>query len=206
MKLYIATGSTSCRKVLATAQYLDIPLQLETIAFYAKEFDKDAFAHKNINGMVPLLEDGDFSLWESTAIMQYLADKKPDSALFSQQPQQRADISRWLYWSLAHFGAACDQLNWENVLKIRLEGGLPDQDKVADAIEKFHRFAAVLDQHLHKRDFIVTEHITLADFAVAAPLGYAQAAQLPWNDYYEIQRWYAQLETLAAWRDTAPQH
>ena len=204
MKLYIAKGSTSCRKVLATALHLNIPLELETIEFYSKNFDKEAFARKNINGMVPLLEDGKFTLWESTAIMQYLADKKPASTLFSQEPQRRADISRWQYWALAHFGAACDQLIWENVLKKLLEGGTPDPYKVEDGNQKFIRFGAVLDQYLNKREFLVGDSVTLADFAVGATLGYAEPAQLPWENFSHIKRWYTSLNAFDAWRKTAP--
>lgn len=69
MKLYVAKDSTSCRRVLATAYHLNLPLELQTIEFYSKHFDKQAFAAKSPNGMVPLLEDGDFVLWESIAIM-----------------------------------------------------------------------------------------------------------------------------------------
>ena len=206
MKLYVANGSTSCRKVLATALYLDIPLEQELIAFYSHEFDGHAFARKNPNGMVPLLEDGDFSLWESTAIMQYLADTRPDSPLFSQEPKCRADISRWQYWALAHFGAAGDQLIWENVLKNLLEGGTPDPRRVEDGERDFLRFGAVLEQHLEGREFMVGEGVTLADFSVGAVLGYAESARLPWDDFTHVQRWYASLNGIDAWAATAPKH
>ncbi len=206
MKLYIAKGSTSCRKVLATAYHLNIPLELQTIEFYSEHFDRPAFTKKNPNGMVPLLEDGDFRLWESTAIMQYLANMKPDSTLFPQDFKVRVDISRWQSWTLAHFGAACDALIWENILKKRLEGGSPDPRRVEEAMRNFHRFAPVLDQHLEKRKFLVGDQVTLADFSVAATLGYAEPALIPWDGFANIKRWYATLDTLDAWKRSAPSH
>lgn len=204
MKLYIAKGSTSCRKVLATVYHLNLPLELQTIQFYSEHFDKKVFARKNPNGMVPLLEDGDFLLWESTAIMQYLADKTPGSTLFPRNFKIRADISRWQSWALAHFGAACDSLIWENVLKELLEGGSPDPRKVDEATQGFLRSAAVLDHCLEGREFLVDDHVTLADFSVAATLGYAEPARMPWDEFSNIKKWYVNLETLDAWKKTAP--
>lgn len=206
MKLYVAKGSTSCRKVLATAYHLDIPLDLQTIEFYSERFDKQAFAKKNLNGMVPLLEDDGFLLWESTAIMQYLADKNPAAGLFSQDYKVRADISRWQSWAIAHFGAACDIVIWENVLKKRLEGGSPDPRRVEEGIRGFLHFADVLNQHLESREYLVEDRLTLADFSVAATLGYALSAQLPWDGFANVRTWYGSLETLDAWKKTAPPH
>jgi len=67
----------------------------------------------NPNGSVPTLVDGELVLWESNAIMQYLADKVPDSGLFPQNPQLRADVARWQFWELAHFNRAFGTLAFE---------------------------------------------------------------------------------------------
>lgn len=205
MKLYIANGSTACRKVLATAYHLDIPLELQIIEFFSAQFDPIVFARKNPNGMVPLLADGDFLLWESTAIMQYLADTISDCTLYPRDIKTRADISRWQCWALAHFGATCNMIIWENVLKPRLLGESPDPRKVEEGRQGFFRFGSVLAEHLQDKRFIVDDQLTLADFSVAATLGYAESAQIPWDEFPAIQTWYASLASLPAWKRSAPE-
>jgi glutathione S-transferase len=72
------------------------------------------------------------------------------------------------------------------------------------AEEAFHRDAAILDAHLAKHQFLATGKLTLADFAVASYLHYAEAAKLPWEHYDKLQAWYARIEALPAWRETKP--
>jgi glutathione S-transferase len=61
---------------------------------------------KSPNGRVPILEDGDFVLWESNAIPGYLARKADRIDIAPTTPRERADVDRWLAWSIAHFGPA----------------------------------------------------------------------------------------------------
>ena len=71
----------------------------------------------NPTGRTPTLVDGDFVLWESNAIMQYLASGKPN-ALLPDDARTRADIARWQSWQLAHWGKeACQPLMFERVVK-----------------------------------------------------------------------------------------
>ena len=76
----------------------------------------------NPNGKVPLLDDDGFLLWESHAIMQYLADKSPGQALYPEDVQARADVNRWLFWSAYHFTPAVGFISRERVSK-RMVGG-----------------------------------------------------------------------------------
>jgi glutathione S-transferase len=79
----------------------------------------------------------------------------------------------------------------------------PVQVKVGE--EKFAKAAAVLDAHLAKRNYVLGEQLSVADFALAAPLHYAQACKYPWAPYANVKRWYAGIETLDAWKKAAPQ-
>jgi len=58
--------------------------------------------------------------------------------------------------------------------------------------------------HLRGRKYLVDDLLTVADFAVAAALPYADKARLPLDGFVEIERWYAQLNELPAWRDPFP--
>jgi glutathione S-transferase len=71
-------------------------------------------------------------------------------------------------------------------------------------MEAFHKEAAVLDKHLAGRSHLVGNTLTLADFAVAAPLFYAEPAKVPLENYGNVRRWFGEQAALAAWRETAP--
>jgi glutathione S-transferase len=82
-----------------------------------------------------------------------------------------------------------------------------DGDLVAlkEAEETFHCDAPVLDGHLANRHYLVDDTLTLADFSVASYLHYAVPARLPLERYRNIKTWYARIESLPAWRHTAPE-
>jgi len=204
MKLYHFPHSPNTRKVLAVIHSLELDTELEMVNLLTGEQMKAEFIRLNPNHKIPTLEDGDFVLWESNAIMQYLATQKPDNKLWPSDSKVQADISRWQCWQLAHWGPACESLIYERMVKKITGEGDPDPAEIAKGEENLHLFAAVLNQHLKGRRWIVGDNVTLADFSVGAPLTYTEAAQLPIESYGEIRRWYDGLEKLVAWKRTAP--
>jgi glutathione S-transferase len=80
-----------------------------------------------------------------------------------------------------------------------------DQAAIARGNEQFHRAATVLDGHLKGRKYITGDALTLADFAIGAPLNYAGEGCFPLEPYGEIRRWHAGLMALPAWQQTMAQ-
>ena len=203
MKLYGFPPSPNTWKVRAVAAQLEIPLELELVDL-TKPRAPDYLA-LNPTGRTPTLVDGDFTLWESSAIMQYLAGRKA-SSLWPDDARIRADIMRWQSWQLAHWSnEACGPLIFQRLVKKVVNLGPPDEAIVAKGTEAFHREARVLDAHLAKQPYLVETGITLADFAVVAPLVYTKEAELPVAQYARLRDWSARVLALPAWRDTAPQ-
>jgi glutathione S-transferase len=136
--------------------------------------------------------------------MQYVAGQKPNT-LWPDDARTRADIMRWQSWELAHWGKeACEPLIFQRLVKALLNLGSPDPARIAEGTEAFHREARVLEAHLAKQAYLVGANVTLADFAVAAPLFYADKAELPVGAHSRVQNWFARVSALPAWRDTAP--
>ena len=203
MKLYAFPPSPNSWKVRAVAAQLGIPLELEFVDL-TKPRTADYLA-LNPTGRTPTLVDGDFVLWESNAIMQYLASRSSNT-LWPNDARTRADIMHWQSWQLAHWGKeGCEPLIFQRLVKKILGLGAPDEAIVAKGTEAFNREARVLDAHLSKRSYLVGNAVTLADFAVAAPLFYAKEAELPIGPYARVQDWFGRVSALPAWRDTAPQ-
>jgi glutathione S-transferase len=204
MKLYGFPPSPNTWKVRAVAAHLSLPLELELIDLTKGVHRAPAYLALNPTGRTPTLVEGDFVLWESTAIMQYLASQTANQ-LWPNEARARADIMRWQSWELAHWGReACQPLIVERLVKRLLNLGAPDAAVVAKATEAFNREAQMLDAHLAKRSHLVGAGWTLADFSVAAPLFYAKEAELPLEAYPKVREWFGRLSALPAWRDTAP--
>src|SRR5690348_9558183 len=145
MKLYGFPASPNTWKVRAVAKHLGIPLEEEFVDLTKGASHTPDYLALNPTGRTPALVDGDFVLWESTAIMQYIASVKPNT-LWPEGARLRADIVRWQSWELVHWsGQACQPLTVENLVKQLVNLGAPNQAIVDAALASFHREAKVLD-------------------------------------------------------------
>lgn len=203
MKLYGFPPSPNTWKVRALASHIGAPLELELVDLTKGQQRSEAYLALNPCGRTPLLVDGDFKLWESNAIMQYLG-AKTRTPLWPEDARTRADIARWQSWQLAHWNQGVVPLAQENVVKQILKIGPPDPAVIAKATETFHKEASVLDRHLAQHEFLVGGRLTLADFAVAAPLFLAERAKMPLEQYGSVRRWFGEQAALPAWQETAP--
>ena len=203
MRLYYFE-TPNARKPCAVAKYLGSPVEYVRLDLARAEHKQSDFLAINPNGRVPALEDGSFTLWESHAIMCYLA-RKADSDLWPTDEMAQFDILRWLNWDTAHFSRHAGRLFFQRFVKPHFGLGGPDPNEVEDATSFFNTFAGVLDTHLKGRDTIVGDGLTVADFAVAAVLPWAKEAELPLESFPEIRRWHESMMALPAWRDPFPQ-
>ncbi len=205
MKLIGFPPSPNTWKVRAVAVHLGIPLEFEFVDLTKGASHTPDYLALNPTGRTPTLIDGDLKLWESTAIMQYLASRKPNS-LWPDDARARADIMRWQSWQLAHFSKeGCEPLLFQRVVKQILNLGPPDEAVVASGLAAFNKEAKVLDTHLVTQPYLVGKELTLADFSVAAPLFYAERAELPVAPYAHLKAWFGRISTLPCWSATAPQ-
>jgi glutathione S-transferase len=205
MKLYGFPPSPNTWKVRAAARHIGVPLDLELVDLTKGAQRSPAYLAINPTGRTPTLVDGDFTLWESNAILQYVAGKTANP-LWPDDARKRADISRWMCWQLAHFGSeACGPLTFQRLVKKLLNLGAPDDAIVAAALQAFNRDATMLEGHLGKQQYLVGNALTLADFSVAASLCYAAQAEMPLARYPHLQAWFGRVSSLPAWREAAPE-
>lgn len=201
MKLYYFE-TPNARQACAVARHLNAPVQFVRIDLTKGEQRSPDFLALNPNGKVPALEDGETKLWEASAIMGYLA-LQARSDLWPTDGRQ-IEVLRWFSWNQDHFSRHAGVLFFEHLVKPRIGLGQPDPAVIEEATGFFKQFAAVLNQHLRGRTYLVGDRLSLADFAVASRLPYAEAARLPLAEFFEIQRWHARLNELPAWRDPFP--
>jgi glutathione S-transferase len=204
VKLYFHPMSGSSRRVLLVAAHLGLALERIVVDLPTGEHRAAPHLHRNPNARVPVLDDDGFVLWESRAIMQYLADQTPGQTLFPTDPRGRADVNRWLFWCAAHMAPANTILVIENFVKPMSGRGPADPAEVARGLAQFAQHAPVLDAHLADRAWVAQDRLTLADFSLAASFALARPARFPMADYHHLRAWLARVQAVEAWQQTAP--
>jgi glutathione S-transferase len=147
MRLYYHPFSSNSRRVLLTAYHLGLNLELVVVDLLRGEHKTPEYLRLNPNGRIPILVDGGLYLWESHAIMQYLADKSLEQDIYPQDVSARADVNRWLFWSANHFAPAAALIIRERVSKRIVGGsGAPDPLEIARGEALLPAAAGVLDR------------------------------------------------------------
>jgi glutathione S-transferase len=194
MKLYATPPSPRAFKVLATLHHLGLDAELVRVDVLNGENRTPQFLALNPNHRMPVLDDDGFVLWESNAIMQYLASKMPAVGLWPSDPRRQADVSRWQCWELAHWDPACATLIFERFERLAGQGD-PDPAQVARGEASFQEFAT-LDGHLRRRDWLSVEpacRLSVGCWFTCAGLGGFSTDGFP-----AIERWYDRLQQLPA--------
>lgn len=202
MRLHYHPMSPNSRRAVMVAYHLGIELEFVNVDLMKGEQQTPRFLRMNPNGRVPVLEDGDFILWESRAIILYLAEKTPGQTLYPSDARGRADVHRWMFWSAAHFMPAIAVLGFERIFKKLIGAGEPDPKEEARGEKLVTTFATVLDAHLQGREWL-TGRLSLADFCISAPLIVAEMARLPIQPYANLQAWFGRVKALDAWKRAA---
>jgi glutathione S-transferase len=204
MKLHTTPGSPNGRKVQAVILHLKLDVEVQHYDFFKGELRTPEYLALNPNGTVPTLVDGDFVLWESNAIMQYLADKAGDTLLFPRDLRTRADVVRWQCWELTHFNKALGMLAFETVAKPRNQAGPADPTRVELARMELARYAPVLDAHMARREYIVGDGLTIADYSMLALEAYRTLVPFDFDVYRNLNGYFDHVRTVDAWQRSAP--
>ena len=199
MQLYVFPPSPNSLCCQAVANHCGIELEIIPVDLPSGGHMQPEFIKLNPNHKIPTLVDGDFSLWESSAIMLYLAGQGGTKGLIPADEKLQAQMSQWLFWKTAHFGPACGVYTFENLVKPMLGMGEPDPAAIEKGAEDFHRFFTVLNDHLAGKNYVLGESLSLADFSLVTWLVHAEAAAFPMQDYAEIKRWSAEQLATESW-------
>ena len=201
MKLYYFQTPTS-RKACAVAKHLGFKPEYQLVDLSKGAQHAPEFLKVNPNGRAPALDDDGRIIWESNAIMCYLAEKA-GSDLFPRD-ERLLEVIRWLSFDLAHFSRFTGLLFFERLIRAQANMGQPDERAIEEALGFFRRNAAVLEQHLAGRAYVVGNGLTVVDFALAAFLPHAKDAGIPLSEFPNVERWHNKMMELPAWADPFP--
>ena len=185
MKIYDSQFSPSCRKVRAVAFELDLRPQYIPVDLFGGGQRLPSFLALNRNALVPVLVDGDLVLWESNAILNYLAH---GTRLLPTGRRERAEVDRWNCWQLAHIGPAVFKVAFERYLKSRIGKGPADEAVVAEGMAEFARLVGVLEEGIGDREYLAGQ-LSVADFAMAPMFALGGMVGLETKAFPRVDAW-----------------
>lgn len=161
LKLLGKAGSINVRKVLWTCDELGLAVAREDWGSGFRSTDEPSFRALNPNGLVPVLVDDDFVLWESNAICRYVATREGRTELLGPTPRGRALVEQWMDWQATELNNS-----WRTVFMGRVRHSPAHQDAkaLADGELQWARHMRILDARLAQTGaFVVGDAFTLAD-------------------------------------------
>ncbi|MDQ7743790.1 glutathione S-transferase family protein [Hydrogenophaga pseudoflava] len=196
LRVWGRISSINVRKVVLCAQVLGLEFERIDAGLSYGVVNTPDYRAKNPNGLVPLLEDGDFTLWESNAIVRYLCARE-GSLLYPQDLQRRADAERWMDWQQTTLNPAGSP-GFKQL--IRTPEAQRDPAVVAASVAATEALFAQLDEHLARQPFMAGDALTMADIPIACEVHRWWGLPLPRPAWPHLERWYAQWLAMPASR------
>ena len=201
MKLYYHPVSTTSRPIMLLAADEDIALQYELVDLITGAHFQPPFSGVNPSQQVPVLEDGDFQLTESSAILKYLADKV-GSAVYPKDLRARARVNERMDWFNTGFYR---ELGYGLVYPQILPGYKRADPMVQSAhlawgCEKSRRWLTILDQHIiGSNAYVCGDRITLADYLGIGMLTLGEVTRFDYAHWKNVSRWIATMKARPHW-------
>jgi glutathione S-transferase len=199
LKIYGFGLSQPSNAVRMMANALKLPY--EYIELNASEGEHRAPDHlkRHPAGKMPAIEDGDVTLFESTAIMKYLC-KKAGSRMYPQDILEQATVDQWCSFVSIHIYMAFGRIVFNRVLAPKF--GLPVDDSSAQAgMEFLDRFLPVVDKQLSKTRFLAGDTLTIADICLLSTIDPADVAGIDLSIFPHLTAWREALIPQAFYQD-----
>ena len=202
MKIYYHPASTTSRPLMLFASENGMKIDFHVVDLFTGEHYKPEYEAINPNHLVPVLDDGDFRMTESSAILKYLADKA-GSAAYPTDLKQRARVNERMDWintqlcrDLA-YGLVYPQIfphhkrQTEEAQKMTLAWGK----------ERAAGWLKVMDTHLlgPNSAFLCGNEMTIADYYAAPFVALAEAVGSDLSAYPNVKRWLGRMKQLKSW-------
>lgn len=197
LKIWGRRNSSNVRKVLWCAEEIGLPYQSIEVGGTFGGTQSAEYRALNPNGLVPVIEDHGLPLWESNAIVRYLAARYALGTLYPVDVAERARSEQWMDWTSASFAVAFRDLFWGVV---RTAPADRDEARIAAALVRCGDLLAVADAALAQQPWLSGEQFAMGDIPLGA-FAYAwfempiQRPELP-----HLADWYARLQQRPAYR------
>jgi glutathione S-transferase len=203
MKLYHHPASTTSRPVMLFAAETRVPLEMQIVDLFTGEHYQAPYEAVNPNHLVPVLEDGDFRLTESSAILKYLADKT-DSPLYPKDLRARARVNERMDCVNTQL---CSDFAYGFVFPQIFSFHKRRSDEAQQATlqwgkERAQGWLKVLDLHLlgAGNTDLCGDKMTIADYYAAPFVALDELLGGDYAAYPNVQRWLTRMKALPTWK------
>lgn len=156
--------SINVRKVTWMLDWMGLEYEREVWGQPDRDPKVPEFLHYNPNGLVPVLIEDDFVLWDSSSIMHYLAHEYGPTPLWPEDPKARAMTDQWATWMATEL---MNQWFYAVMALVRKQPGYDDPAQIATSVENWAKRMRILEAHLETTGPYVTgAQFTLADIAL----------------------------------------
>ncbi len=197
--LYGMDLSNNVSKVKFAANIMNLKYDFKQVNLMAGENKTPEFLAINPVGRIPAIREGDFTLFESNAIIKYLADSN-NSPLYPRDPKKRALIDQWIDFSSIHVQAALNRIFFNRII-YKMMNVPKDENSLAEGIKFVAQFLPIIDKQLAQSRYLAGNELTLADIDLLAILEPCEAVSVDLSAYSKIVAWRKGLQQNA-WYQT----
>jgi glutathione S-transferase len=196
------TNSVNVQKVLWCCAEMGLEYTRHDAGLAFGVVNTPEYRNLNPNGLVPTIDDDGFVLWESNAIVRYLAAKHADGSMWPPDLRSRADADRWMDWQQTTFWPALRPLFMGLV---RTPGDKRDAKALEEARLKTIDVLHVLERRLESRQFVAGDVFTMGDIPLGCAIWRWMALPIERPSLRGLQRWFDALTRRAAYRSIVMQ-
>ena len=190
LRLWGRTSSINVRKVIWTAQELDLTVQRTDAGGQFGLVREAEYLGHNPNGLVPLIEDDGYRLWESNVIVRYLCARYAHGGLYPDEIAQRFIAEQWMDWQQTTFNPAGRDAF---VQLIRTPAAERDEARITHSVNSTVPLLATLEAHLGKHAFMAGDKFSMADIPVGCEIPRWFGLPLQHPSLPNIERWFQSL-------------
>ena len=202
MKVYYHPASTTSRIVMLYAAEEAPEIEFQVVDLFTGEHMKPPYSAMNPSCLVPMLEDGDFRLTESSSILKYLADKK-GSASYPKDLRERARVNEMMDWVNTNLyrDFAYGLVYPQTFPTHKRRSDEAQASTLAWAKEKSENWLKILDQSLlgPKKAYLCGDKLTIADYLGAEMIGLGDLIRCNLAPYPNVSRWLGRMKELKSW-------
>ena len=180
---------------------LELGLECEIVPVDLLKGDQRApeYLGINPNGRVPVLTDGNLTLWESHAILAYLGEKT--GKMWPASAAGRADALRWLFFLSGHVGPPVVDLV-RNRFVVKFFGGKPDEAAIARAEKALPDVIGIVEDQLAKNQWLLGGDFTLVDCAYAPVINVTEKAGFSFEEFPKVRAYMDAIRSRPGWQKT----
>ncbi|HTT13981.1 MAG TPA: glutathione S-transferase family protein [Burkholderiaceae bacterium] len=203
MKLYFHPASTTSRPIMLFAAENNIDLERQVVDLFTGEHYQPPYVEINPNRLVPVLEDGNFRLTESSAILKYLAEKI-GSAAYPKDLQQRARVNERMDWVNTQL---CRDLAYGFIYPQIFPTHKRRSDEAHEATlqwgkERAQGWLKVLNDNIlgTTNNYLCGDTMTIADYFCASFVALCELTGSDLSEFPNVKRWLGRMKSLKTWQ------